>query len=537
MMNRFVLFCAAAVGFLALAARVPAEESRPNILIILADDMGYSDLSCYGSEIPTPHLDAMAAGGVKFTQFYNTSRCCPTRASLLTGLSSHEAGVGGMVYRNDGEGYLGYLNRECVTLAEVLGKAGYQTLMSGKWHVGHAEGQRASDRGFQRFYGINIHVDSYFKVLEGCPIYLDGEVAIPPTESAPNTLHPEQPFYTTDVFTDWALKFLEEKDAAKPFFLYLAYNAPHWPIEAPEENIAHFKGEYLEGWDALRERRLVRMKELGLVAEDTVLPPSENVAWADLSAEDQKELDFRRAIYAAQVERLDQNVGRVVDALDAAGELDNTLILFLSDNGCSNEKGMFGYGWPENRMENYETWRTASGRSASQGQAWACASNTPFRRHKRWVHEGGISTPLIAHWPAGIEAPGRMSDQVGHVVDLMATCVDLGQASYPEERDGVAIHPMRGMSLRPVLENSESENQERTLFFEHETHAAIRQGDWKLVTTNATDPAKWELYDMATDRVELHDLAAKHPERVRAMTAAWTEWAKDADVLPWPKER
>lgn len=498
--------------------------------------MGFSDIGCYGGEIPTPNIDRLAAGGLRFTNFYNTSRCCPTRASLLTGLYPHEAGVGHMVYANRGEGYLGYLNDQCVTIAEVLKAAGYQTLMTGKWHVGHAQGQWPTDRGFDRFYGIHIHVDSYFKVLPECPVYHDRTLAIPPTAAPLNQLHPGRPWYTTDVFTDWALKFLDEVGGERPFLLYLAYNAPHWPLEAPEENIAHFRGRYLDGWDKLREKKLASLKRLGIVGEDTQLPPSENARWDDLSEADQRELEFRRAIYAAQIERLDANIGRVIEKVSELGRIDDTLVLFLSDNGCSNEQGMFGYNWKKHRIANYSEWRTQSGRSVSQGQAWACASNTPFRLYKRWVHEGGIATPLIAHWPGVIRDHGMLTSQVGHVIDIMATCCDVAGAEYPHHRGNRPVRDMRGISLLPTFRDP-ARSHPRTLYWEHEKHAAIREGDWKLVTKDASDPNAWELYNMTSDRVETNDVARHHPDVVQRLQRRWEQWAHEADVLPFFQDR
>ncbi len=493
--------------------------------------MGYSDIGCYGGEIPTPNIDALAAGGLRFTQFYNTSRCCPTRAALLTGLYSHEAGVGHMVYRNRGKGYLGYLNDRCVTFAEALRPAGYQTLMTGKWHVGHAKGQWPTDRGFEHFYGIHIHIDSYFKVLRNCPVFHDGRLVIPPTADPPNMLHPDKEWYTTDVFTDWAMKFLDEADRDTPFLLYLAHNAPHFPLEAPEENIAHFKGKYLDGWDRVREERLRRMKQLGIVAPDTPLSPSENEPWENVSESDRRELDFRRAIYAAQIERLDQNIGRLVQKLKDLGALDNTLILFLSDNGCSAENGMYGLKWEQNKIANYADWRKESGWSVSQGQAWACASNTPFRLYKRWVHEGGIATPLIAHWPKVIRDGGQLTSQTGHIIDIMATVCDIAGADYPQQRNGQPVKTLRGESLLPTFRNPTA-TRSRTLFWEHEKHAAIRDGDWKLVTKDVSNPTDWELYDLAHDRVELNDLAADNPAIVTRLSNRWKTWAKDTNVLP-----
>ena len=513
--------------------------SRPNIVLILCDDMGYSDVGCYGGEIRTPNLDALAAGGLRFTQFYNAGRCCPTRASLLTGLYPHQAGVGHMVYRNNGPGYIGYLNDRCATVAEVLAAAGYRTLMAGKWHVGHRQGQWPTDRGFERFYGINIHVDSYFKVLPGCDVFFDGKLEVPATADPTNKLHPGREWYTTDVFTDYALTFLDEQaDANKPFFLYLAYNAPHWPIEAPDEDIARYQGKYAAGWEALRRQKHKRMIEMGILPAGCKLSPPDAPPWGSLSEDKKKETAFRREIYAAQIDRMDQNIGRVVAKLKELGVLDETLILFLSDNGCSAEQGMFGYNDGRNTKANFAEWRKKSGRSASQGQAWANASNSPFRLYKKWVHEGGIATPLIAHWPEGIgrQLNGRLTHQPGHVIDLLATCADVGGAAYPETRAGRPVTPLEGKSLLPILQGRQRPGHE-AIYWEHETHAAIRQGKWKLVSLDAARGPKWELYDLDTDRTELTDLAEKHPDRVDQMKAAWTAWARRANALPWPHER
>lgn len=518
------------------AAEVKSERT-PNIVLILADDMGYSDIGCYGGEINTPNIDKLAAGGLRFSQFYNTGRCCPTRASLMTGLYPHEAGLGHMVYRDKGPGYHPYLNKQCVTIAEVLRDAGYRTMMAGKWHVGHQKGQWPTDRGFERFYGIHIHVDSYFKVLKGCPVYHNDKLVIQPTADPTNELHPEQEWYTTDVFTDWSLKFLDEAaEDHKPFFLYTAFNSPHWPLEAPDENIANYKGHYTDGWDVLREQKLKRMKELGLVSDATELSPSCCPEWSSLPQDDRNELAFRRTIYAAQIERMDQNIGRIVAKLRDLDELDNTMLLFMSDNGCCAEGGMFGYEWQKNSAENFSDWRKQSGRSSSMGEAWSNASNTPFRLHKRWVHEGGIATPLIVHWPKVLKDGGKISRQPGHVVDVMSTCLDVAGASYPSEFAGHAIKSTSGLSLLPNIRDH-LRHAERTLFWEHETHSAIRKGDWKLVSLNGADSASWELYDMGAVRTETTNVADKHPDRVKQMRTEWTDWATQANVLPWPAKR
>ena len=525
------------LNLLAFAGICFADDTRPNIVLIMADDMGFSDVGCYGGEINTPNIDALAEDGLRFTQFYNTGRCCPTRASLMTGLYPHEAGLGHMVYGDKGPGYHPYLNKQCVTIAEVLRDAGYRTMMTGKWHVGHQKGQWPTDRGFEHFYGIHIHVDSYFKVLRGCPVYHNDELVIEPTADPDNTLQPEKEWYTTDVFADWSLKFLDEaKDDKRPFFLYTAFNSPHWPLEAPEENIENYEGKYDVGWDVLREQKLERMKAAGLISPETTLSPSNCPAWDSVSTEDQRELAFRREIYAAQIERMDQNIGRIVAKLRELGKLDNTLLLFLSDNGCCAEGGMFGYQWKKNTRDNFDRWRMQSGRSSSTGEAWSNASNTPFRLHKRWVHEGGIATPLIAHWPKVITEGGKLSHQVGHVIDVMATCVDVAGADYPTSVNGESIKPLSGRSFLPNLKDR-TVKSDRTLFWEHETHAAIRKGDWKLVTLNGTKADAWELYKLNPVRTETSDLAQQKPAMVKQLAEEWTQWARQANVLPWPNDR
>ena len=525
------------LNLLACAGVCFADDTRPNIVLIMADDMGYSDVGCYGGEINTPNIDGLANDGLRFTQFYNTGRCCPTRASLMTGLYPHEAGLGHMVYGDKGPGYHPFLNKQCVTIAGVLRDAGYRTMMTGKWHVGHKQGQWPTDRGFEHFYGIHIHVDSYFKVLGGCPVYHNNRLAIAPTADPENTLHPDQEWYTTDVFTDWSLKFLDEaKDDNRPFFLYTAYNSPHWPLEAPDENIVRYKGKYDTGWDVLRKQKLERMKALGLLSPETALSPSNCPAWDSVSTEDQRELAFRREIYAAQIERMDQNIGRIVAKLRELGKLEDTLLLFLSDNGCCAEGGMFGYQWKKNTRDNFGRWRKQSGRSSSTGEAWSNASNAPFRLHKRWVHEGGIATPLIAHWPKVITEGGELSHQVGHVIDVMATCVDVAGADYPTSVNGESIKPLSGRSFLPNLKDR-TVKSDRTLFWEHETHAAIRKGDWKLVTLNGTKADAWELYKLEQVRTETDDLAQQKPAMVKQLAEEWTQWARRANVLPWPKDR
>ena len=532
---------------------------RPNIVTFLFDDMGFSDLGCFGGEIETPSIDALASGGFRATQFYNTARCCPARASLLTGLYPHQAGIGMMVYRDYGDGYRGGLNDRCVTLAEVLKDSGYQTMLSGKWHAGHQPHMRPETRGFERFTGIYTHVDSYWKVLPGCEIYRDGELLMEAGRPV-NPYNSEKEFYTTDFFTDTAIDYIDQA-AEKPdipFFLHVCHNAPHFPLEAPDHLIEKYRGRYLKGWDRLKEEKLERMKAMGIVGPGQKMargtgfdqaeregfnfkPPfdtEEIPKWDEHNENQKEELDFRRAMYAAQIERLDENIGRVTEHLKKKELLDNTLILIMSDNGCSGELGFYGMNWPQYRISNYEEWRTRGGWSISQGQCWASLSNTPLRKYKIFVHEGGIGSPFIAHWPKGISEPGRIcSDQTFHLIDIMPTLCDVAGAVYPEERSGRRTTPVQGRSMVPWLTDSGKAEEARTLYWQHEVNAAIRQGNWKLVTSDDRKPDRWELYDLTEDRSESDDLSGDQPQRVEQMKAQWREWAENSDVLPWPEER
>ncbi|TSA34498.1 MAG: arylsulfatase [Verrucomicrobiaceae bacterium] len=498
--------------------------AKPNILLILVDDMGFSDLGCYGSEISTPNLDALAADGLCFTQFYNAARCCPTRASLLTGLYPHQTGVGHMVQDKGQPGYRGRLNDSCVTIAEVLRGAGYFSAMSGKWHVGSEFDVVPWNRGFDRSLagvgpGIGFyHLDGPLKrlALDGRMLANDG---------------PELPkdWYTTDVFTDYALKFIGEAQAEKkPFFLYLAYNAPHFPLQAPAEDIAKYRGKYKAGWDKLREERHKKQVVLGIVDKTWPLSsrPEEMKAWDSLTPAEQDRFDQIMAVYAACVDHMDRAVGRVVEDLRGRGILDNTLILFLSDNGGNAETGLNGV------LEGPGAPGSATSRVYC-GQSWATLQNTPFRRYKHYIHEGGISTPLIVHWPAGIPAKGELRQQPGHIVDLMATCVDVAGAKYPAEFNSKPILPMEGKSLLPAFANKSV--QRDAIFWEHEGNAAVRLGDWKLVRLGREGP--WELYDMKADRTELHDRAAEKPEMVKDLSDQWNAWAIRTKVIPYPGPR
>lgn len=501
----------------------PRSARRPNVVLIMADDMGYSDIGCYGGEIRTPNLDRLAAGGLRFTQFYNAARCCPTRASLLTGLYPHQAGVGAMVSPSDRPGYRGRLNEQCVTIAEVLHNAGYQTCMSGKWHVTHYDYNdpepilhRESwprQRGFGRFFGTLAGAGSFYTPVS---LMRDNEF-----------IEPGEGFYYTDAINDQAVRFIEEADDG-PLFLYVAHVAPHWPLHALPKDIARYKGVYDVGWDRIRAERHARMIQAGLVSADWPLAPRDPrvLAWED--AEHKAWESHRMAVYAAQTDNMDQGIGRIVESLRRTGRLENTLILFLSDNGGCDEviqgtktrHGYFARGGtrPDVLPGGPDTY-------AAYGVGWANASNTPFRRYKKWGHEGGIATPLIAHWPAVIK-PDRMTHEVGHIIDVMATCLDVAGAEYPTERNGHKVTPLEGKSLSPVFEGRTRTGHE-ALYWEHIGNRAMRRGKWKLVAERG-DP--WELYDLEADRTELNDLADRRPEKVRELRSLYDAWAKRCNV-------
>ena len=512
-MKRIVLILMSAV---LCGSPLPAAE-KPNIVVILVDDMGFSDLGCYGSEIPTPNLDALAAGGLRFTQFYNTGRCCPTRASLLTGLYPHQAGVGHMTSDKGVPGYAGRLNDSCVTIAEVLKPAGYFTAMSGKWHVGQNLGVTPWGRGFDR--SLNAAAGGfYFPESPKAQLFLNGESISNDDERLPKN------WYSTDLWTTFGLKFIDEALAEKkPFYLHLCHNAPHFPLQAPQEAIDAFRGKYQIGWGAVRDRRYARMKEMGIIDEKWAKSPRPAAVqpWAEVPQEERDRFDHLMAVYAATVQRMDQAVGDLVSGLKKRGVLENTLILFMSDNGGNAESG------PRGRTEGDPS-KAASNWSC--GESWAFPQNTPFRLFKHYNHEGGIATPLIAHWPQGITAAGELRHEPGHLIDIMATCVDAGGAAYPARHGEHAIQPMEGRSLLPVFAGGSVARE--ALYWEHEGNAAVRVGDWKLVRKGREGP--WELYDMKADRTELHDLAAAQPEKAAELSALWETWAVRANVKPYP---
>jgi arylsulfatase A-like enzyme len=525
--------------FLALSASaaglVPERQRRPNILLVVADDLGYSDLGCYGGEIATPTLDALAANGLRFAQFYTTARCCPSRASILTGQYPHRVGVGHMVTDMGHPGYRGRLSDDAVTLAEVLKLAGYRSFMSGKWHVGTPDPTR---HGFEQYFGTLISAATYW----------DPEKYLRLPQGSRTRNYDRDSFYGTDVLTDYAMDFLEDARTTpdQPWFLYLAYHAPHFPLHARPEDISRYRNRYTGGWDLLREERLARMKQLRLVGRDTRLSPrskftnygesvsAENPSWESLPQDRRADLAMRMAIYAAMVDRMDQNIGRVVSELRARGELDNTLIMFLSDNGACAEWDPFGFdvsSSPNNVLHRGDQLEGMGGRGTyhSVGSGWANASNTPWRMYQPYSHEGGISTPCIVHWPAGFRRRNVVESAPAHLIDLMPTIVEASGAQYPKRIDTRQILPMAGASLVPALRGERM--PQRALYFEHEGTRAVREGRYKLTALRGES---WRLYDMERDRTELEDLAARQPRRVESLARKWDTWAAGNQVTPLP---
>jgi arylsulfatase len=493
-----------------------AEPSRPNIIVIVADDMGYSDIGCYGSEIHTPNIDALAANGVRFTQFYNTGRCSPSRASLLTGLYPHQAGVGYLTSawadhhreKLGAPGYTDHLTAQSVTIAEALQPAGYKSYLSGKWHVGQEKPHWPYYRGF----------DQSLVLLSGYHYFHPDEDKFARNDSIVKPA--SEGFYSTDFFTDNAVEFINAHSSEAPFFLYLAYTAPHLPLHAPEAAIAQYEGSYMKGWDSLRVERFARMRQLGLLdANQPLSPRHENIpAWSTLTDEEKKLWDRRMAVYAAQIQIMDDGIGRVVRTLKEKGVLENTIIMFLSDNGGSCE--VQDRGAPDAKV--------GSPASYTSYGAWANLSNVPFRLFKRFVHEGGIATPLVVHWPEGIRESNIVRSR-GHLIDIMPTCLDVAGVPYPAEYNGHSIIPTPGKSLLPFLTAS-GEAGDEPIFWEHEGNRALLAGKYKLV---AQGTAPWELYNLEVDRAELNDLAGQFPQMVQGYAQQWQQWADSVGVVPW----
>ncbi len=519
------ILAVASIGFTEAA-------QRPNVVVVLVDDVGFSDLGCFGSEIPTPNLDRLADAGLRFTQFYSTPRCSPTRAALLTGLYSHQAGMGWLDGKVEpqSQGFHGKLLPRCVTIAEVLKDAGYFTAMTGKWHLGQQNGTPPWTRGFMR--SLNSRFGEVYFPREGdkpgtAKLYLNGR-ELP--KDSPELVLPGTPadWYSTDLFVDWGLRFVDEaRSEKKPFFLYIAQGAAHFPLRAPEEDIARNVGKYRKGWDALRAERHAKQVKLGIVDSQWPLSPRppQCPAWDDVPQAERERFDRMMATYAAMIERIDRSMGRLVDGLRERDALDDTLILFMSDNGGNAEGGPRGVTRGSGPIGGPDSY-------VLLGMNWATLNTTPFFRYKHFTHEGGIASGMVAHWPRGIAAErrGKLEHQPAHLIDVMATAVDLGGATYPREFAGHAILPAEGVSLRPAFDGRSLERKS-PLFWEHEGNKAVRDGRWKLVQKWR---GPWELYDLEADRTERHDLLTKEPETAARLESAWNAWAKRTYVDDWP---
>ena len=521
--------------------------TRPNVVIVLVDDMGFSDIGCYGGEVHTPNIDALAAVGVRMTQFYNTARCSPSRASLMTGLHPHQTGIGILNYDDAPDGYPGTLNDRCVTIAEALRPAGYRSYLSGKWHLAsdihHPSDSWPTRRGFDEFYGT----------LEGAGSFFQPRTL---TRNETNVEHEadDPAFFYTDAISDNAAGFVRQHGtdhADTPFFLYVAYTAPHWPLHALEQDIAKYAGRFSAGWDQLRQERLQRQIAMGLISEDWPLTDRDPrvPAWSDVT--DQEWEAARMAVYAAQVDRMDAGVGRIVDELRRQDVFDDTLFIFLSDNGgCAEEMPI---ETAQEFVTTYVTFDsvTRDGRPvrpgndpsivpggedtyATCGRSWANLSNTPFREYKHWIHEGGIAAPFVVSWPTGLGEPAAIRTQPHQLPDVLATVLDVAGADYPVGYDGRDILPLEGVSMIPTfvqdpVEEDRGGDAGRVLYWEHEGNSGARRGRWKLVRKHGRD---WELYDMVTDRTELTDLATRHRDLVAELSATYDGWAERCGVIP-----
>lgn len=531
---------------------VNKKDRRPNIVLIMADDLGFSDVGCYGGEINTPNIDFLANNGVRFTNFYNTSRCCPSRASLLTGVYNHRAGIGEMTEDRHLPGYRGHITDSVVTIAEVLEQAGYHTGMSGKWHVSNTVVEKtpelqlkwlAHQRENPLFspieqYPVNRGFEKYFGNIWGVVDYFDPFSLVSGTTPVKNV---PKDYYHTDAINDTAVAYI--KDFSKdenPFFLYVAQTAPHWPLMAPKADIERYKDTYKKGWDEVRIERYKKMAALGLIDTSKLKLPARqnNNSWEDNadSAWDARAM----AVHAAMVDRMDQGIGRIIKALKETNQLENTIIIFLSDNGASAENAAnYGPGFDRpNQTRAGETIHYLTKKQmipgaettySSIGPDWANVANTPYRLWKEQSYEGGIHTPFIVYWPKGISLQkGSMVKNVCHVMDVLPTFIDAGKAAYPSVYNGHAIMPMQGISFLPILKGKETKGH-KALFNEHFGAKYVRYENWKLVAKN-NEP--WHLYDIVEDPSELHDLAANEPGKVKELDAMWLSWAGTNHVFP-----
>jgi arylsulfatase A-like enzyme len=549
-----------AVAGISTRAGGAAASRRPNIVIILADDMGFSDPGCYGGEIHTPNIDGLARQGVRFTQFYNMARCCPTRAALMTGLYPHQAGVGTMNQNLGDPAYQGELNERCVTIAQVLRDAGYHTGMVGKWHLCHLTVARGGPRAkrlldfeedgpissSKQNWPCNRGFEEHWGTIAGVENYYDPYSLVHNEQ----TIRPEgRDFYYTDFITQKSVDLIDGFSRGdKPFFLYVAYTAPHWPMQARQQDVERYEHTYDVGWDRIRAGRFERQVAMSIVKKEWGLSPraeyrnlSEGASVLDAwdAAPDKPWQARRMAVYAAMVECMDRGIGRILDTIKTRGVESDTLVIFLSDNGgCAENVHRDWYDVPA---------RTRDGRAIrvgndpqfmpgpeevfqSYGPAWANASNTPFRRFKHWTEEGGIATPFIVRWPGVVKDVGGIDHaQVGDVIDLMPTALAAAGATYPKRYGGHPVLPYEGVDLLPALKGDTI--RRGPLGWEHEGNRAIRIRDWKLI---AAYGEKWQLYNLASDRTELDDLAAMQPQKVRELRTAYEQWAKRCGVEPWP---
>jgi arylsulfatase A-like enzyme len=514
------ILTASVAGFAATTA-----ANRPNIVLILADDLGFSDIGCFGAEISTPNIDKLARSGVALTQFYNQARCCPTRAALLTGRYPHQVGIGDMIddyaaaarKAANSPAYQDHLSTNSPTMAELLRAAGYHTMMCGKWHLGKRPEEWPVHRGFDRSF---VQIDGAMNYFGGDS--KDGPRARMALDDQPYT-PPHDGFYSTDAFTDHAIEFLEESAKgtnAKPFFLYMPYNASHWPLQAPDADIAKYRGKYDAGWQPIREERLKKMIQLGIVPAGQIMSPMDRgnaKPWNELTDDRKKEWSRRMEVYAAQTEHLDRDVGRLLDEIKKLGVEENTVVIFLSDNGGAAEDPNSG-----------DKSAPIGSRDSFRGYArpWATVSNTPWRRHKVTAYEGGISTPFVVRWPAGIAADreGKLIREPAHVIDLLPTFLELAGAKYP-----AGTNQLEGESILSMMKGNAG-NANRTFCWEHEGYRAIRQGKWKLVEA-AAPSSEWELFDMETDRTESNNLAGTHPQIVGDLLTEYNRWADRCGVI------
>jgi arylsulfatase A-like enzyme len=529
-----------------MSEQAPETTKKTNIVVMMVDDLGYSDLGCYGGEISTPNIDALGYNGLRFTQMYNGARCCPSRAALLTGLHPHQAGIGQLSADLGVPSYQGYLRDGCVTIAEVMKTAGYRTMISGKWHVSGSWDNRERDkwilgdkkhpmpkqRGFDRSFSLLNAADSFWN-----PKSLIIEDVLVDVETSD--------FHMTDAIGDHAINQIEESvEMGMPFFQYVAFNAPHWPLHAWEEDIVKYEGKYMAGYDAIRTSRHEQQKGLGVVDDKWVISPrdTDSPNWDDVQNKEYE--DIRMATYSAMIEQVDRTVGRIVATLKKSGEFDNTVIMFLSDNGGCAELFQEDTDWPD--PSQWESALTLDGQPVRVGDIpelrpgpdttfqavelpWANVSDAPFRLFKRWVHEGGISTPFIVHWPDGIEGSDILNNPM-HIIDIAATCYDISGAQYPKEHHDTEITPLEGESFLPALKGKELK-RDAPITIEHEGNRGIRVGDWKLV---AEWGKPWEMYNISDDRTEQNNLIDGEKDRVKGLEKAYFEWTERAEVLPWP---